>query len=101
MPGGTGLDIIRGDLPTAWRTESLRPGPTRDGEVVVGLPPRRDPQVDSSPNCRCHGDVPLSALVPAVIMSAVVDSGRKSGHGNIDANDPYRKSSLASIRHCR
>jgi hypothetical protein len=23
-------------------------------------------------------------------MSGVVDSGRKSGHGNIDANDPKR-----------
>ena len=24
-------------------------------------------------------------------MSGIVDSGRQSGHGNIDANDPYRR----------
>lgn len=33
--------------------------------------------------------IPLvGALAPAVLMSGVADSRRKSGHGNIDANDP-------------
>ena len=27
---------------------------------------------------------------PDVVMSGAVDSGRESGHGNIDANDPKR-----------
>jgi hypothetical protein len=54
---------ISGDLPAARRTVSLRPAALiRDGEVVVGLPPRRDSEVESRPNCRCHGDVPLSRL---------------------------------------
>ena len=34
----------------------------------------------------------VGALGPAVVMSGVADSGRKSGHGNIDANDPERNS---------
>jgi hypothetical protein len=39
----------------------------------------------------------VGALVPAVVMSGVVDSGRESGHGNIDANDPNRKWRLITL----
>ena len=35
----------------------------------------------------------VGALVPAVVMSGVADSGRKSGHCNIDANDGDRATS--------
>jgi hypothetical protein len=42
--GGMRLDIIRGDLPAARRTVGFRLAALiRDGEIVVGLPPRRDP----------------------------------------------------------
>ncbi len=52
-----------GDLPAARRAVALRlTALVRDGEIVVGLPPRRDSEVESRPNCRCHGDVPLSRL---------------------------------------
>ena len=31
-----------------------------------------------------------------LLMSGIVESGRESGHGDIDANDPYRKSASAA-----
>src|ERR1700730_309432 len=61
--GRAGLDVLSDDLPAARCAVSLRlTALIRDGEIVVGLPPRRDSEIESRPNCRCHGDVPLSRL---------------------------------------
>jgi hypothetical protein len=61
VPGAPGS--TSGDLPVARRTVGFRLAAlVRDGKIVVGLPPRRDSEVESRPNCRCPGDVPLSRL---------------------------------------
>src|ERR1700738_539040 len=49
--------------------------------------PRRPGATPSLLSCR-QSQTLVGALVPAVVMSGVVDNGRKSGHGNTDANDP-------------
>ena len=49
--------------------------------------PRRHGATPSLLSCR-QSQTLAGALIPAVEMSGVVDSGRKSRHGNIDANDP-------------
>jgi hypothetical protein len=50
--------------------------------------------VDPRP-CR-RSQTLVGALVPAVVMSGVVDSGRPRGHGNVDANGPQAAKDIAS-----
>ena len=61
----------------------------RHGAVTVPFKamPRRPGATPSLLSCR-RSQTLVGALAPAVLMSGVADSGRKSGHGNIDANDP-------------
>jgi len=49
--------------------------------------PRRPGATSSLLSCR-QSQTLVGALILAVVISGVVDSGRKSGRGNIDANDP-------------
>jgi hypothetical protein len=59
--GGAGLDIIGHDLPAARCAVAFRlTALVRDGKIAVGLPSRRDPEIERRPNRRRHGDVPLS-----------------------------------------
>lgn len=51
--------------------------------------PRRPGATSSLLSCR-QSQTLVGALILAVVMSGVVDNGRKSGHGNADANDPTR-----------
>jgi hypothetical protein len=59
--------------------------------------PRRPGATQSLLSCR-RSQTLVGALVLAVVMSGLVDSGRKSGHGNIDADDP--SATLALPTHC-
>jgi hypothetical protein len=55
---------------------------------------RRPGATPSLLSCR-QSQTLVGALIPAVVMSGVVDSGRESGHGNVDANDPSRTSAAS------
>jgi hypothetical protein len=64
--------------------------------------PRRPGATSSLLSCR-RSQTLVGALVPAVVMSGVVDSGRPRGHGNVDGNHPKRTwtlhpASLGSIK---
>ena len=62
--GRAGLDIVGDDLPAARRAVALRLAAlVRDGEIVVGLPSRRDPQVEGRANRCGHGDLPRQSRV--------------------------------------
>jgi hypothetical protein len=53
-----GLDVVGRDLPATGSAITLRLAAlVRDGEIVVGLPAGRDPQVEGSTNRRGHGDL--------------------------------------------
>ena len=99
-PGSTS-----GDLPAARRTASLRLAALiRDGEVVVGLPPRRDSEVESRPNCRCHGDVPLSRLQIARRTTRPLHTVPLQCHANnvhTNTYDPRRPGATLSLLSCR
>jgi hypothetical protein len=61
------------------------------------LRPRRPGATPSLLSCR-QSQTLVGALVPAVVVSGVVDNGRKSRHGNTDANDPERTWAPAKMR---
>ncbi len=102
---GSGLPCDHGR--TSCRARATRRYAANDGETNT-CDPRRHGATPSLLSCR-RSQTLVGALVLAVVMSGVVDSGRKSGHGNIDsgrksghgnidANDP--SATLALPTHC-
>jgi hypothetical protein len=76
---------------------------SRYAESFVTAPASRVAQIERSQDAGAAAAVPVVCRSGAgrrqadgfrsdEVMSGVVDSGRESGHGNIDANDPQRAS---------
>ena len=75
---------------TCRQTLTTPDGPERHRRFYLAVDPRP---------CR-RSQTLVGALGPAVVMSGVANSGRKSGHGNIDANDPKLPRCPTSLLRC-
>ena len=88
------LDIVGDNLPpTRCAIALCLAALIRDGEIAIGLPSRRDPQVESRPNRCSHGDV------PSVLSKQLVEQITEPSFEDIDLRFGHRHVLRPVVRH--
>jgi hypothetical protein len=94
--GCSRLDVVGDDLPAARCAMGLcLAALIRDREIAIGLPSRRDPQVERRPNGCSHGDV------PSVLSKQLVEQITEPSFEDVDLRFSHRYVLRPVVRHSR